>query len=179
VTRTRPRLLAALVVIVIGLAGCGSGEDAASQKWYQAGDGTNVDAGKIAIRNVVVVSDGSGAATVLASFTNPTSDQEQVTGITVGGQPADLSEGPITLPAYGQATTTDGGRRVVATGTDAQPGRLVDVTFTFTTAPEAETSTVVQEPVEVYADYAPPAPAPTPLPGATLTPTETPSPTPL
>jgi hypothetical protein len=177
VTRTRPRRLIPLVAVLLalGLAACGSGMNAASQKWYQAGDGTNVDAGDIEIRGVVVVSDGSGSATVLAAFSNPTGEPEQVTSISVGGQPADLA-GPIVVPAKGRVTTVDDGRRIVATGTDATPGLLVPVTFTFATAPEAATRTVVQEPVGAYTDYAPPPPAPTPT-GSPVAETPTPTPT--
>lgn len=174
-TRTRRTALAVLSVAALSLTGCGANLDAATTRPYQPAEGTNVDTGDIAVRSVLVIGDGQGNASVVATFVNGSTTPDQLVQASVGGAPATISGGSLAIPATGSASI---GRdvRAEASGLSGQvtPGLLTDVEFVFGTAPRTSLRAIVLEPIGPYAAYAPTASTATPS-GGEPTPTPTPA----
>jgi hypothetical protein len=153
----RRRVLVSLPILALSLAGCGTSEQ--TQTWYAPTDGAQVEAGDIGIRNVVVVSGGQGAATVLASFANR-GEPDQLVEVTVDGVPAEPEGGRLDLPADGYAAVGPDDVRVDLTGLEVEPGTFIEVEFRFDRAPRTAVDAVVQAPEGIYEDALPSSPAP-------------------
>lgn len=149
----RRRLVVALPVVVLGivpsLAGCSMHEG--TQGWYDPTDGVSVDAGPIDIRNVIVVSDGEGKATVLASFAN-TGDADELVEIIVDGTAITPGEGALAIPARGYATIGPEATRADLFESETQPGLSATVEFRFASAPRAQVTALVQANEGLYAE---------------------------
>lgn len=145
--RWRRALLAP--IIAIALTGCSMHE--ASQSWYNPTDGTSTDAGSIAIRNVVVVATDDGQATVLANFVNRGAD-DQLVEVIVGDASGTPTPATVEIPS-GASTRIgpDAAARVDVSGSDASPGRSVDVEFRFENAPRVTLDALAQENDGLYA----------------------------
>jgi len=61
-------------------AGCGIFVDSATLKPYSAGDGLNVNVGGLQLRNVLVITDESGNASLVATIVNDTTNVQYLTG---------------------------------------------------------------------------------------------------
>jgi len=136
----------ATVTLSFALMACGAGFDAQTSQPYQPAEGTNVDSGGIAVRNLLVLAseDGKGElhgvivnkgttddtlATLDAAAADApaTPEAEEPATITVGNdRPMTLAAGStLTLPPpTGQPFTVTGGK----------PGEMVKVTITFAKA---------------------------------------------
>lgn len=146
----RRRFLVTAPVLTLALAGCSVGEQ--TQQWYDPADGVSAEADDILIRNVVVVADDDGAATVLASFANESNVDDRLVEVIVDDVTATQSERRIDIPARGYASVGPDGARVDVTGTTATPGHLVDVEFRFDKGPRTTVETLVQAAEGTYAD---------------------------
>lgn len=142
--------LVLIPAMILALAGCSIHEG--TQEWYDPTDGVGVDAGSIAVRNVVVVASDDGEATLLATLVNR-GDDDQLVGVAVDGVDGSSGIGNVTVPAGGSASIgPDGNARVDVGGIDARPGGMVDVDLQFEKAPRVTVRTLVQENTGIYAD---------------------------
>ncbi|TDE10431.1 hypothetical protein [Jiangella asiatica] len=145
----RLALAAVPVLALSGVAGCSIQEQ--TQRWYTATDGVNANAGDIGLRNVQVVSDGEGRATLIATFANSGDEADELTEVLIGDVPAELSAG-LEIPAGGTAVVGPDGDRVDGQDVEAEPGRTVTVEFRFGSAPRTTVQAIVVPAEDDYAD---------------------------
>lgn len=142
------------VVVVAGLSlvagGCSIHEQ--TQTWYTPADGVSAEAGPVALRNVLVVSDGTDA-TVLASMVNTGSEDDELVAVTVGEVEVSPAQ-PVEIPGGGYASVGigDADARVDVADSGAMPGGMITVEFRFASAPRAEVEAFVRPASGAYAD---------------------------
>ncbi len=148
----------AALVVVGGVSACGSGKDASTQKWYNPAEGINADAGAVDIRDVVAVTDGDGAVSVVASLINQ-GDDDQLVEVTVDGQQAELSPRTVNLPngTLVHLGSDDTRADVTGLGDEVMAGLSVDVEMRFESAPRTTVSTYVYAADGIYAGFGPTA----------------------
>lgn len=150
--------LLAVAGTAAALAGCGTNTNALTQQWYDPTDGVNSDVEMtlegLAIRSIVVVSDGSDA-TVVGTFVNDGADSDEVQSISVDGRQATISGDLALDPGGAVRLGPPGEARALVTGADLEPGSLTTVEITFEAAPQAELSAVVRAPEAEFADSGP------------------------
>lgn len=132
-TTLRTRLTqVALVLAVPALAACSTNFGAPTDQDYIAARGVNDRSGDVDVLNVVVVSDTDGAGTVVASLVNNTGDEDTLTGVTVAGSEATITDARenAEIPAGGIVNLGSTGA-VTASSSDIEGGRFVEVVFTF------------------------------------------------
>ena len=114
--------------LLLGTAGCGIFVDSATLKPYSAGDGLNVNVGEMQLRNVLVITDESGDASLVATIVNNTTNVQYLTVEFRTVTPVDLSvvanEG---LTKVGLADDNP----AIATGTALKAGQYVDIYFQY------------------------------------------------
>lgn len=152
----RRLVLAAAPVLMLGVAGCSIHEQ--TQRWYSADNGVNADAGDIGLRNVQVVSDGGGTATVVATLTNRGGSDDELVEVIIGDVTADLADGPVQLPVSGVADLGPDGDRVDGFEVEADPGHTVTVEFRFDNAPRTTVHALVRPAEGAYAEALPAEP---------------------
>jgi 1-aminocyclopropane-1-carboxylate deaminase/D-cysteine desulfhydrase-like pyridoxal-dependent ACC family enzyme len=154
------RVLAAIAVLVVAalLGGCAN-RNAATQKFYTPADGVNAQADNIAIRNVVVVSDGGGTASLLATFVRQQGEDDRLVGVQIDGRAATLTPSEIELPLGTAVTVGVGELSAEVTGADVEPGGIAEVEFRFQRAPRTSVEAFVFPPDYVYLDGERPATA--------------------
>ncbi len=157
--RTR-RLVPVIAAVgaTAALTGCGSNINAQTQEWYDATDGVNNDVEAtldgVAVRSVVVVSDGTDA-TVVGTFVNQGVDTDEVTSITVEGEDADI-DGELEMePDEAVRLGPPGQARAQVDGADLEPGFLATVEITFDVAPQETLTAIVRAPVAEFEDSGP------------------------
>jgi hypothetical protein len=133
VTTLRSRfLLAAVVLVVPALAGCSRGFDNPTDQVYNPSRGVNDRSGTVDVLNALVVSGEDGFGTVVATLVNNEDTDDKLTGVTVEGEPANISgaAGASDIAAGGLNNLGASGA-VTAAADTIEPGAFVDVTFTF------------------------------------------------
>ncbi|WP_157553476.1 hypothetical protein [Jiangella gansuensis] len=138
----RLALAAVPVLTLSGIAGCSMSEQ--TQRWYTPTDGVNAEAGDIGLRNVQVVSDGEGRATLIATLANAGGESDELTEVLIGDVPAELSGDTLEIPARGTAVVGPDNDRVDGLGVEAEPGRTVAVEFRFGSAPRTTVRALVR-----------------------------------
>ncbi len=163
--------LAAILVSVLALSGCGaSGSGAPTRNIKQVTDGVEAQSGSIYIRDVLLVSQPDGSAALVGTFINEGTSMDALTGITVGGIPVSLSAAQFNLSQ--NTPIIFSGDSANATGTvpalNATPGTRVDVVVSFAHAASVTLSAIVRAKSDYFASVggAPVASA-TPTPSAT------------
>lgn len=158
--------------LLLGTAGCGLFVDSATLKPYSASDGLNVDVGGLQLRNVLVITDESGDASLVFTSVNNTTNVQYLTVEFRTETPADLTvvvnEG---ITKVGLADDNP----AIATGTALKAGQYVDIYFQY----GGQDGVMMAIPVldgshSLYAEYAPSLFIPEPV----VSPSATPSPTP-
>ena len=158
--------------LLLGTAGCGIFVDTATLNLYSASDGLNVDVGGLQLRNVLVITDESGDASLVFTIVNDTTNVQYLIVELRTDTPVDLTivanEG---LTKVGLAD----GNPAIATGTALKAGQYVDIYFQY----GGQDGVTMAIPVldgshSLYAPYAPSLFVPEPV----VTPSATPSPTP-
>jgi hypothetical protein len=160
-------------VMVPGLSGCWSGNNAATTTQSASGDGTQVTAADISIDSATLVAGDpkSGKAAFLGTVFNPTLVEDEVTSITAGGVTAKMSPDPIVVPPQ-KAVAIQSGKASAATEAaasaefatlDAPAGTYVDVVMTFKTAGEQTFPALIVPPSGFYASAAPEGTTPIPV----------------
>ncbi len=158
--------LAALGLLA-GASGCYTNTDAASQRNYQTSDGVDADSGKLRVRNLQVISDGSGG-TLVGAIANDGTEQDTLASITVDGRPAQLTLAERTLvPQRLISFGTTGGPQAFAAGTYT-PGALVPVVISFGDAAAVSVQVPVLPRYE-YTSAVPTSGAPVPVATPTTT----------
>jgi hypothetical protein len=150
-------ILAAAGTAVV-LAGCGTNTNALTQQWYDPTDGTNNSVQAtlegLAIRGIVVVSDGSDA-TVVGTFVNDGPEADEVTGIEVDGRSATIDGDLEIAPGEAVRLGPPGEARAQVTGAGLEPGAVTTVEITFESAPQAELDAIVRAPEDYLEDSGP------------------------
>jgi hypothetical protein len=147
-----------VAVAAAALTACGTGFNAQTQQWYNPTDGSGSDPEQtlegMAVRDLVVVSDGTDAA-VLATVVNTGTEADQVTAIAIEGTPATiegtLEAQPGSVLRVGEPADTV----ALISGASLPPGGLTEVEFTFATAPAQTLEAVVQAPINYYENSLP------------------------
>jgi hypothetical protein len=157
----RSRRLATLLAAAgatVALAGCGTNVGAQTQDWYDPTDGTNNSAETtldgMAVRGIVVVSDGSDA-TVVGTFVNTGADSDGVSSISVEGQRARITGDLDVEPGQSVRLGPPGEARAQASGADLEPGSTAMVEISFDTAPKEELTAIVRAPEGEYEESGP------------------------
>ncbi len=140
------------------LAGCGTGFNAQTQQWYDPADGAGSPPSSsqngMAVRDLVVVSDGTDAA-VLATVVNTGSQVDEVVQIVVEGSPATIDGSLEAVPSSVVRVGEPADTSAVASGSSLVPGSLAQVEFQFGSAPAQTLEAVVRAPVNYYEDALP------------------------
>ncbi len=146
----------AALVLVGGVSGCGAGQDAYSQKWYNPAEGVNADAGDVAIRDLLVVTDDEGTVSVVGTLLNQADDEDELVEMFVDDQVADFTDA-IELPSGTPVLLGSEGTRAIVTGLgdEAASGSSVEIELRFQSAPRTTVSTFVVADDGIYADYGP------------------------
>jgi hypothetical protein len=159
-----------VAVAAAALTACGTGFNAQTQQWYNPTDGSGSDPEQtlegMAVRDLVVVSDGTDAA-VLATVVNTGTEADQVTAIAIEGTPATI-EGTLeaqqlwrewaraeVLPGSVLRVGEPADTVALISGASLPPGGLTEVEFTFATAPAQTLEAVVQAPINYYENSLP------------------------
>lgn len=152
------RLGAAGVALVaaLGLGGCQITSPVETDRHYEPADGSSVSIGGIDVKNVVVVSEGSGAAgTVTGLVVNHTDQAATVSVPDEGGRGEEIK-----VPAKGSVNLEDGegGGPVVIASVPEKAGATKTLTIV-TTSGQTVVNAPVLEPRSYYATLAPSAAA--------------------
>lgn len=157
--------------LLAGTAGCGLLVPTATQKEYSAGDGLNIVVGDLKFRNVLIITDASGDASLIATIVNPTTNVQYVTaefrGVTAFDVTLIANEG---LTKIGLAD----GYPIIVRGLGLSAGQYLDVYFQYGGQDGATLAVPVLDASNpLYSTYSPSlvTPEPTPVP----TPSETPA----
>ncbi len=138
----RRRVLAAVPVVALAVTGCSIHEQ--TQRWYAPANGVNGDAGDIGLRNVLLVADDDGNATVMATLSNEGMDADQLTGMVVNDSPVQLSTGELDIPAGGVANIGPEAERIDLSATDLVPGSMTEIEFRFDNASRTTVDALVR-----------------------------------
>ena len=160
---------AVAAALLLGTAGCGVFVPTATLKPYSASDGLNVTVGDLHLRNVLVITDESGDASLIATVVNNTTNIQYVTAEFRVATPIDFTftanEG---LTKIGLAD----GNPAIVTGTGLVAGQYVDIYFQYGGQDGVTVAIPVLDGTDpIYAPYSPslfvPEPITTPEPTAT------------
>jgi hypothetical protein len=148
-------LIAALVVT---LAGCGAGFDAATLQFSRAKLGAAGESGHTLVRNAVLVAAderGANRAALVVTFVNNADNPDVVTGVTVHAQGAwRVDGGSIEIPSRGTVTTTWAqGPPITVHQIDGEllPGRFLLITFSFQRGAALTLDVLIRAPAGPYA----------------------------
>lgn len=133
---TRPRRLVVpglALAAALSLSACQMSSPVTTDLGYDPADGVSVDAGDVAVRDLLVVSEGSGAAGVVSGLVvNNSSEPADVTlSVSADGQTLDLE--PTVTVAPGTSVRLDGqgpegtGAPVTVPSVAAAPGGIVEI----------------------------------------------------
>jgi hypothetical protein len=157
VTRTaRFGIVAAAVLAVASLSACQAGQSAQTSQDYAAVDGRNVNLpadatfgdAYLGLRNAFVEAVGTTHSAVV-TVVNNTDTSDVLISVTVAGQPATLSGGPLEIASRASATVGSGGQATaVVDGLDVPAGSWTNMTVTFQNAGIADIPVLVTEPVQ-------------------------------
>jgi hypothetical protein len=129
-------------VAAVALSGCASNFSAATNQPYQPAAGIANRDGDVYSINTLVVTDGSGNGTVVASLINQQADDDTLQSFTAvdssGKQITALPlDSPIALPAYpspNQAVAVGSSGDLRLSGDNLEAGTFVSLTFVFANA---------------------------------------------
>ena len=141
-------VLALAALLTVSLAACQAGSGASTSQAYDPVDGRNVNVPAdatgtdpyLAVRGAQVVDLGD-AHSLVVTLVNHTDADDALTGVSIAGQPVDLSTGTVDLPVGEAVAVGPGGAATaIATGIDVDPGDWVDVQLRFGSSGVAELS---------------------------------------
>lgn len=116
---------------------------------YSPTDGSQVNTDQIALRNVVVVTDGKGGTALIAAAVNRTEQTDALTSVT-SGQTV-IARGVVALPPEGAIYFGSNERPALLVPGNPQAGTYVDLTFTFRRAGDVSLSALVVADAGEYA----------------------------
>jgi hypothetical protein len=153
-TLKKPAGLAAVLISVLALTGCGaSGSQAPTRNIKQVTDGVEAQSKSISIRDVLLVAQPDGSAALVGTFVNEDATTDALTGITVGGIPANLSAAPFDLVQNAPVIFSGDSANAVGTvpGLNAGAGTRVDVVVTFAHSPSVTLNAIVRAKSDYFA----------------------------
>jgi hypothetical protein len=126
------RLIATAAISLTALTGCAAGFDAQTVQPYQPAEGTNAQAGSLAVRNLTVMADHEGKGKLFGAIVNTGSSEDRLTKVDAApdAEGIKVTGGSYVLPA-GRALTLPPASGRVVTVTGAEPGALVKLELTF------------------------------------------------
>lgn len=159
--------LPASLLLLVSVAGCYQGPNAATTTQLETGNGIKIQAGELQIEATKVIAGNAGTdkATVAATIVNPLGPTDRLTKVTVNGIEATLTPEEIeikpesSVPLNGRSET-----RADLAGLEAQPGEYVDIVFTFATNGVHEAEVLLVPPTGYYLPFAPAGTTPEPTP---------------
>lgn len=158
--RRRVSALAAGVALAAVTAGCQVNSPQQTQVAYVPADGVPADVGQLAVRNLVLVGDGSGEVVITGSAINLGTDPMTVKFVPQAAQGATTAPSGSEVPLGPREQVDLANKGLQLSGVSAKPGTLTPITITSSTGG----TTVAQVPVlppEQYYSTATPAAAPT------------------
>jgi copper(I)-binding protein len=173
VTRwTRCLLFGAIAVLVVAVAGCEAGQDAPTQEFHQASNGTSTTVGGITIDDAFVlgpplnsVLPAGGQAGVFLSLFAQNGDRLLSATAPAAAKSVTLTSGPVTLPAQTDVDLSGPQPQIVLTGltNPLSGGEMIQLELVFSNEGTVPISVPVEAAAYEYTTYSPPpAPAPTP-----------------
>lgn len=144
-------LIAALLLTAFTLTGCAAGGNAPTRLIKAVTDGVESELGDIKIRNLKLVALPDGSATLVGFIVNQGEATDQLVGISINNQLADLkSEVLLTQnePMIFEGESANSKAKVATLG--AQPGYRVPVVLYFAKAGKVEVSALVVKNEGVY-----------------------------
>lgn len=171
------RRVAASVVAVSALtliSGCALSNPVQTNVAYMPADGVSTDIGQLAIRDLLLVSSGSGAAVLSGSARNAGSETLTVQ-LTPQGGAAPTGGSELELGPSEQVNLATKGLQL--NGVEAKPGSLVTMAVTSSIGGTAVLRVPVLPAAGPYATLTPSAPGPAATPGGAAGITETVAPT--
>lgn len=147
VTLRRSIAAAVIGLAVPVLSSCGSNFDAPTDEVYNPGVGVNDRSGTVDVLHALIVSGEKGSGTVVAAFVNNDEvEGDRLASISGAGDDASIgvnrAGSPVQIPAGGLYQLADEGN-ISTTGSQVQPGRFIELTFSF----ERAESVTMQVPV--------------------------------
>jgi len=145
------RLLVALACASLLLTSCAAGGQAPTRNIKQVTDGVDKDAGELKIRNLLVVALPGGSATLVAYIVNQGEAPDQIAGITINGQKADLTtSAPLMTnkPMIFEGEAANAKAKVATLG--AVAGARVPVVVYFANAGKVELDALVVDNTGIY-----------------------------
>ena len=145
------RTILLLIASSMLLTSCAAGGQAPTRIIKQVTDGVDKDAGALKIRNVVIVATPGGSGTLVAYIVNQGTDVDQLAGITINGQKADLTTAaPLATnkPMIFEGDAANAKSKVAALGSVA--GDRVPVVFYFAKAGKVQVDALVVNNTGVY-----------------------------
>jgi hypothetical protein len=144
---------AAVFALVLALAGCGAGKDAATLKPYTPTDGVQGATQDIKVRDVVLVTMPDGTGVVVGTVVQTGAVQDRVTGIIVNGKPASVVPAAPLLaqnaPIRFAGDTANASADIP--GLNAVAGTLATVQFMFETSGTVTLDAIVRDNKEEFA----------------------------
>jgi hypothetical protein len=145
---------AAVVLTLPVLASCSSNFNAPTDQVYTPGVGVNDRSGAIDVLHALIVSGEDGSGTVIAGLANNDPTADQLTRVAGAGDDASIQisdGGPVEIPADGFVQLADEGS-ISATGTQIQPGKFIELTFTFANSESVDIEVPVVANTEEFSD---------------------------
>ena len=127
--------LALALTLALGTAGCTLSAEVATQKDYEPSDGVGALMGELAIRNVLLISNGDGAANLVMTVVN--SGAEDVSLSVQYGDGASRMTGVVDITAVPPRNRIgdDDGTSIVIESDEVVPGGLFPVYFQYGDVP--------------------------------------------
>jgi copper(I)-binding protein len=173
VTRwTRCLLIGAIALLVPALVGCEAGQDAPTQEFHQASNGTTTTVGGITVDDAFVLgpTPGSmlpagGQAGVFLSLFAQNGDRLVAATAPGAASSVHLANGPVTLPAQTLVDLSGPQPHIVLTGLTGplSGGETIQLDLVFANEGAVPLAVPVEQAVYDYATFSPP-PTPTPTP---------------
>jgi copper(I)-binding protein len=145
------RLVIALASASLLLTSCAAGGQAPTRNIKQVTDGVDKDAGELKIRNLLVVATPGGGGTLVAYIVNQGNQADQLAGLTINGQTAELTtSAPLTTnkPMIFEGEVANAKAKVAALG--AVAGARVPVVLYFAKAGKVELDALIVENSGIY-----------------------------
>ncbi len=154
-------MAAAGALSVLAVTGCSTGFGAQTSEVYNAPAGTDIRIGDVKVLSAAIVVEDD-AATLSAGLVGPANADDALTSVQVtdaDGAPVttEIADDTVDIPADTLVQTARDAE-IAIDGTGLEPGRLLDVSFTFENAQPVSGQLMVMDRAGAYADVSIPDP---------------------